>query len=124
MDYRLLGATVMNLTYGIEVTGPHDPHITIADAASRDFSSAIFPGSFLVDYIPAGTFKTKLTELSTHSQFSWNSVRYVPTWLPGTSFKQYAAAARLRSIHMRKTPMNLVKQGMVCCSCCVFVHSC
>lgn len=50
---RFIGATVMNIAYGVEVTGPQDPYITIADEVVREFSSAMFPGSFLIDYIPA-----------------------------------------------------------------------
>lgn len=49
----MVGASIMNMTYGIEDIGPNDPLVRIADDVVREFISALLPGSFWIDYISA-----------------------------------------------------------------------
>jgi len=53
---RTVGATIMDVVYGIQVTGKHDHYITIAEKALQIFALAAPPGAFLVDLLPARSF--------------------------------------------------------------------
>ena len=46
-------ATIMLVTYGIEVVNSDDKYISAAETAVRNVSKAFRPGAFLVDTIPA-----------------------------------------------------------------------
>lgn len=53
---RLIGATIMNMIYGIKVSDKDDPYLTIAEEVVGYFVLGAPPGAFMVDYIPACTF--------------------------------------------------------------------
>jgi hypothetical protein len=44
----MLGALVMDVTYGIRVRSSDDPYINLVEAAMHGFSIATIPGTFLV----------------------------------------------------------------------------
>jgi hypothetical protein len=70
-----------------------DSYVALADAALRPFSHAGYFGTYLVDYIPI--------------------LKYVPSWLPGASFKRKAREWRRLSHEMRESQFKSVKQKMV-----------
>ena len=49
---RVVGAIIMDVTYGIQVTGMDDSYIEIAEKVLQLAASAMLPGSFLVDMVP------------------------------------------------------------------------
>ncbi|KAF5387467.1 hypothetical protein D9757_007780 [Collybiopsis confluens] len=57
---------IMRTVYGYWLTGPEDPFLTNPLTAMANFSEAIASGVWLVDILPF--------------------VKYIPKWLPGTSF--------------------------------------
>ncbi|KAJ7836430.1 cytochrome P450, partial [Mycena leptocephala] len=67
---HMIGALVMDITYGIRVRSCDDPYIDIAKEAMHGLSVASIPGAFLVDTIHA--------------------LKYVPDWVPGAEFKRRA----------------------------------
>ncbi|CCM05258.1 uncharacterized protein FIBRA_07468 [Fibroporia radiculosa] len=70
MGHRRIAAIIMRVTYGYEVEGEKDKMINTSFEAMDNFSQATEPGAFMVDLIPA--------------------LKYLPEWMPGTSFLQIA----------------------------------
>ena len=52
-------ATIMRITYGIEVQDRHDPHVAAAELTVQHVSDAFVPGAFLVDILPVGLSEDK-----------------------------------------------------------------
>ncbi|OCH84376.1 cytochrome P450 [Obba rivulosa] len=71
---HMAGAVIIRIAYGIEVQAHDDPYIRIAEEAIQAASAASTPGAYLVDALPI--------------------LKHVPSWLPGTKFKQEAAEFR------------------------------
>ena len=54
--HRVVGATIIDVVYGIQVTGMDDPQIAIAGKVLQLLGLAMIPGSFLVDVLPFRAF--------------------------------------------------------------------
>ena len=91
--YRAAAAIILKVTYGYDVTDEHDSYIVLSNAALQTFSQASVFGAFLVDYIPM--------------------LKYVPSWMPGASFKRKACEWRHLSHQMVESQFKIVKQNMV-----------
>jgi hypothetical protein len=91
--YRAAAAIVLKVTYGYTVADEDDSYVALATAAMRTFSQAIVFGTFLVDYLPM--------------------LKYVPSWMPGASFKRKAREWRHFSRQMLESQFKIVKQNMV-----------
>ena len=66
----MVGASIIDITYGIRVKPTNDPFIALAEKALDTGNSAIKPGAFLVDSFPI--------------------LKYVPEWFPGAGFQTKA----------------------------------
>jgi hypothetical protein len=86
-------ATIMHIAYGIKVTEADDPYISNAEAALSGLAQAAIPGQFLVDLLPI--------------------LKYVPSWVPGASFKRKAAYWRRINVNMAEKPFEYVKEALV-----------
>jgi hypothetical protein len=56
IDYpppRLNGSIALSITYGYKVSNKHDRFVALAEKVVADVTSALVPGAFLVDTIPA-----------------------------------------------------------------------
>jgi len=110
---RTVGAVIMDVVYGIQVTGTRDKYITVAEDVVERISSAAMPGKFLVDSIPSCTlhksfrYEYRLTSMLT--------VRYIPRWLPGSDFHKMAASFRAVIGKLVEDPMQELEKAMVCC---------
>ena len=91
--HRAAAAIILNITYGYSVADEHDTYVVLANTTMRSFAQAIVFGSYLVDYIP--------------------KLKYVPSWMPGASFKRKAREWRCLSREMLESQFKLVKQRMV-----------
>ncbi|KAF7429015.1 hypothetical protein PC9H_008253 [Pleurotus ostreatus] len=87
-DKSTLSASIIAITYGLEVKPEHDPNIERADKALVHLKEAAITGNFIVDILPF--------------------LKYIPSWMPGASFKAYAERVRPHTVDMRITPY---KQG-------------
>ncbi|KAH9934293.1 putative monooxygenase [Fomitopsis serialis] len=65
-----IAAIIMRVTYGYTVKHDNDPMITIGFEAMENFGSATEPGRWMVNFIP--------------------QLRWMPRWMPGTSFLRLA----------------------------------
>ena len=90
---REAGAVILKIAYGYN-TEPHktDPLVDGAGDAMDKFSRASVPGAFLVDIFP--------------------SLRQLPDWLPGTSFKQIAKEWSVALTEVTEKPYSFTKNQM------------
>ncbi|KAJ6580641.1 cytochrome P450 [Mycena capillaripes] len=89
---HMMGALMMDVTYGIDVRSSDDPYITLAKDAMHGFSVATIPGAFLVDTIPA--------------------LKYVPEWAPGAEFKRKARQWKKITRDLLEVPFSAAKQNI------------
>ncbi|PFH48459.1 hypothetical protein AMATHDRAFT_5761 [Amanita thiersii Skay4041] len=66
----MFGATILDIIYGIKVMDWKNVYLTATEESVAGAVTAVTPGSFLVDVIPA--------------------LKYVPSWFPGAGFKRFA----------------------------------
>ncbi|CAG8368430.1 unnamed protein product [Penicillium salamii] len=87
------GGIVLKIGYGYTIE-PHDrdPLVDLADKAMEDFSSALLPATWAVDFIPL--------------------LEYLPTWFPGAGFKTIARTYNKRQQAFSDIPYEFVKQQM------------
>ncbi|CAE6502788.1 unnamed protein product [Rhizoctonia solani] len=88
----MVGAIVLQSTYGYEATAMNDPMIEIAKAGMRGFSDASMPADFLVNVLP------------------W--LEYVPSWFPGAEWKRKALIWSKSRDDLINVPFNWTKQQM------------
>jgi hypothetical protein len=83
----------MNIVYGYTVANEDDAYIALAEACAQALSHASVFGTYLVDYIPI--------------------LKYVPSWIPGVSFKRKAREWRILASERIERPFKTVKENMV-----------
>ena len=49
---RAVGATIVDVVYGIQVVGEQNRHIKLAENLAQIVAAALLPGAYLVDLIP------------------------------------------------------------------------
>ncbi|CAE6455094.1 unnamed protein product [Rhizoctonia solani] len=89
---RMVGAIVLQSTYGYEATAVDDPMVEIAKVGMRGFSDASMPADFLVNVLP------------------W--LEYIPSWFPGAEWKRKALVWSKTRADLVDTPFNWTKQQM------------
>ena len=92
----MVGATIIDITYGFKVLPKDDPHIQAAEAAFTAISQALRPGAFLVDQLPI--------------------LRYVPSWVPGAGFQKKAKEWKKTTDKLYESAFLAMKEAMVCVS--------
>lgn len=90
---RALASSILNIAYGIKISGFDDPYVATIQESVEGLNIAGIPGSFLVDLIPA--------------------LKYVPSWFPGAEFKKKAAYFAQVNQKVIELPFNHVAQQMV-----------
>ena len=90
-------ATILPISYGIEVTDEDNPYVRVVERGMELFSRAFVPGAFLVETFPA--------------------LRYIPSWLPGGGFKRFAAMTKTATQAMRDLPFERTMMKMVSRNC-------
>ena len=90
---RMIGAMIMRIVYGLDVYGPDEKYIQIAEKSMECFSAVFNPGRYLVQTLP------------------W--LRFVPAWFPGAGFKRQAKVWRGLISEFVNEPFDRVKANMV-----------
>ncbi|KAF8815534.1 cytochrome P450 [Phlegmacium glaucopus] len=85
-------ATIMKITYGIDIQESDDPYVSLVEEAMSGFNQASIPGAFWVDVFPP--------------------LKYVPSWFPGAGFQRKAAHWRELNASMAKKPFSYVKEQL------------
>ena len=70
MRPSLFGAVIMRISYGLEVAGHNDRHISLAERGVNILANIMIPGRYLVEAIP--------------------TLQHIPAWFPGAQFKRDA----------------------------------
>ncbi|KAJ6574328.1 cytochrome P450 [Mycena capillaripes] len=83
---------IMSVAYGIDVLPSEDPYVSLACEAVKTLSNAGVPGKYLVDSLPI--------------------LKYVPSWLPGASFKRDAKQWKKLSQRLTDMPFAETKRQM------------
>ena len=107
---RMAGSTILDIAYGLDIRNSDDPYLKRAEECLGIIDKAGNPGSFLVDIIPAcahGSFLFTFLCLNLPP-----SVKYVPEWMPGASFKRKAREWRGVAERFYTIPFDFVKQSM------------
>ncbi|KAI0753307.1 CyP450 monooxygenase [Daedaleopsis nitida] len=79
-------ATILRISYGIEIKDETDEYVLVNEAALMVFSQAFMPGAFLVETFPI--------------------LRYLPSWLPGAGFIRLMAGWKKIVHRMRDMPFE------------------
>ncbi|OQE34915.1 hypothetical protein PENCOP_c015G06813 [Penicillium coprophilum] len=87
------GAIVLKIGYGYTIE-PHtrDPLVDLADKGMEDFSYALLPATWAVEFIPI--------------------MKYLPAWFPGAGFVKIAQNYKSRSEAFSNVPYAFTKQQM------------
>ncbi|GJJ06098.1 hypothetical protein Clacol_000287 [Clathrus columnatus] len=89
---HLIGAMVLESTYGLSIKTENDPYIEVGEKALELFADISTPGAYLVDIFPF--------------------MKYVPAWFPGAAFKQKASELNFYFTTMKNTPFAAVKAAL------------
>ncbi|TBU27012.1 CyP450 monooxygenase [Dichomitus squalens] len=90
--HRVIGGSVMNTIYGIDVTGDHNKYVAIAEKGARIFSEITAPGRFIVELLP------------------W--LAHIPTWFPGAHFKRITRVWKEDILAVRNVAFDAVVESM------------
>ena len=93
MEISLSGATIVKISYGIDVQESNDPIISLTEESLNGIIQASIPGAFWVDFFPI--------------------LKYVPSWFPGAGFQKKAAHWSQINAAMIQRPFNYVKDQLV-----------
>ncbi|KDR68481.1 hypothetical protein GALMADRAFT_231148 [Galerina marginata CBS 339.88] len=85
----IAGATVMSIVYDYDIEPKGDYFIRIVEEALKRISEAVLPGANIANVFPA--------------------LRFIPSWVPGTGFKQFIDPTRVLTHQIQEAPMNSVK---------------
>ncbi|KAF7333787.1 Cytochrome P450 [Mycena venus] len=96
---HMTGALIMDIAYGIKVLPSDDPYIQMVEKAMHDLSNASIPGAFLV----------------VSNEDTFPSLKYVPSWFPGTGFKRKAKEWRKIVREVLEKPFHETKRNIPLC---------
>ncbi|HEV7737294.1 MAG TPA: hypothetical protein VGO47_08000 [Chlamydiales bacterium] len=107
----LAAAVVVNFAYGYKIEPVNDPIVNFLDSNAATFAKATRPGAYLVDSFPIRTSSSSRCDFA--FPFFYVSVKHLPAWCPGASFKSEAKEVRGRLYHTRDIPFRDVKDQLV-----------
>ncbi|KAF5370752.1 hypothetical protein D9758_002017 [Tetrapyrgos nigripes] len=90
---RFAAATIMKVTYGVDVTSVDDPFVLLAERAGTLTVQSGTPAATLVDFFPI--------------------LKYIPDWAPLAGFKRNARVVKEAVDNMMNVPFQAVKDQMV-----------
>ena len=106
---RNAAAVIMRITYGYSIKDFDDQFVAIAEESMRVASLAAAPGKWLVDALP---FRRHIY-LIFRFVLSHFTVRFLPSWFPGTGFRRLAEEWGAHMYNQSLIPHQYVKQQMV-----------
>ncbi|PPQ81814.1 hypothetical protein CVT25_013650 [Psilocybe cyanescens] len=115
LDHHLrhnAAAVIMSVTYGITIDLTEDRYIALAEKALEGMAKSAGPGAFLVDLMPSRESYFAALSVSPFIDVPCRSVRYIPEWVPGASFKRKAREWRAAVMGMKEEPFATVVNEM------------
>lgn len=101
----------MKIAYGYDGITEDEHLFAVSVEANEHFSKTAVLGVWLVDSIPMCMRFLQLPRVARAD--AEHSVKYVPSWFPGASFKRYAAKAKGVVHECVNAPFNEVKRHLV-----------
>ena len=92
-SYSSVGGLSLYVTYGQRVKRQHDPLVCSAEEGFGNLARAVAPGNHLVNVLPL--------------------LKYLLSWMPGSSFKQEAEELRRHLNELRDGPYGAAMQMIV-----------
>ena len=92
-DSSTFAATVMRITYGIELSEANDKYFMMVQRLAEIGEDIAVPGRYPVEAFPL--------------------LRFLPAWFPGAYFKRYAKRARRDILSIRDQLFDSAKTAMV-----------
>ncbi|KAH8091049.1 cytochrome P450 [Cristinia sonorae] len=89
---RLITAIIVSATYGKRITSMEDEYVTMVQTAVEGVNKAAIPGAFWIEFMPF--------------------LRYIPSWVPGTTSKRVAEWYKPYVIDMKEKPFLEVKTAV------------
>ena len=89
----MAGGIILRTTYGYDVKDGRDNYVDLVERATGNFSRSSVPGAFLVDLLPF--------------------LKYLPEWLPGTSFLSLARQWKKDTVDSADIPYAFTTKQMV-----------
>ncbi|KDQ58241.1 hypothetical protein JAAARDRAFT_57969 [Jaapia argillacea MUCL 33604] len=90
---RATASIVLTVTYGHEVTTDDDDLVKLNEDAMQHNAQLIDPTNFLFNFVPV--------------------LRYLPSWMPGTGFREFVRLCREYNRQTAEIPFGIVKEQMV-----------
>jgi hypothetical protein len=107
------GRTIIKIVYGVDAPNAESEYISLPEKVLVHTVQGGAPGRWFVDSWPIREWADAgECQSATHAV---NVVKYVPAWLPGVRFQDYAKRAREDSRRLRDKPIADVVAEMVCC---------
>ncbi len=83
----------MDVVYGHEVKDENDEYVAILDKGASVVNELLLPGRYLVELIPA--------------------LQYLPSWLPGATFKREIPQWKRHVAAIRNVPYDAASKSVV-----------
>ena len=83
----MTSSNILMLSHGHRVRDSDDRFLKLSDVVTDDFSLLATPGRYFVDYLPACELPPMTFKFVVNPKLT---VRYVPSWFPGTGWQQAA----------------------------------
>ena len=88
-----LGATILEVSYGIKAQGRNDRYIAIGERAVEGPNEALVLGALWVEFLPF--------------------LRHLPLWFPGASYQRRAARWRADAMALKHVPFTTAIEDFV-----------
>lgn len=108
----MIAYSIFSIAYGYRPKGDNDELLVMIKKMMEDFAVFAAPGNFLVDNLPIRK-STRASPCFPVSHKTHHTVKYLPEWFPGASFKKFGSAAAGRINAVCKLPYDKVKARMV-----------
>ena len=92
-DSSTFAATVMRITYGIELSETNDKYFMMVQRLAEIGEDIAVPGRYPVEAIPL--------------------LRFLPAWFPGAYFKRFAEDNRPVTLRVLNRPFDTIKEQRV-----------
>lgn len=102
---------MLEIGYGHTLTSMNDDYIHMVNSTLEGITVAGNPGYMLVDFFPPCQYHITLSR--PHSVVTSWTVRYLPTWLPGLTWKKSATRLRPDIDNMNLCPFRAVINAAV-----------
>lgn len=112
LPFSNIGAVIIKSAYGEKVYEGHGKELARLNRLRSEMITRVYPRLWAVDIFPICRFYT--IELLLARSKPLYSVRYIPSWFPGATFRRIGEEGTAYSRKVRFMPFKLVEKAVVC----------